>query len=459
MQSGLVKLVSLYNRVMKLIDVFQEHELDDAKILNMLTKDPIERNQQLNTFIGLLNSINKNKTLTIDGEWGSGKTVFVRQIDFLSRVDLNKFQLSNLNSAKEFQDKYVTYYYNAWENDYHEDPLQSILFNLINDFWGSLEKVSDKVVKFSKGLVNSVIKTTTFGLVDPQAIRNADSISDLVKSITTASDRKDAIDDVINNYLDLKGKKLLFIIDELDRCKPTFAVKLLEVVKHYYTNDKLVFLMSTNNQELAHTIKKVYGESFDGSGYLNKFYDLVFNLPDVKNEGYVKYLGFNPRSSYWKDQIPPEVATQLGLSLREINRYYSSLRLIDNYLSSIGSFEEGNMSAQLVKYIFIPLAYGLRIHNLVDYKQFVIGKGVDALRMFCQSSELPTRIITKGSSANADAKKEAVETIVEIYTKLFSRPSHRDNYEIAESALDFKRVVLLMNASGDIDESSDEESV
>lgn len=443
---------------MNLQSVLREKEFNNNDLLISLQKNPIGRNQQLDTFVGLLNSIEKNAVLTIDGAWGSGKTVFVRQLEYLNKLNTEKISLPHINNIEEFQQEFVTYYYNAWENDFHDDPMQSLLFNLINDFWDKTDKAGDKFVKVSKGLGASVIKTLTAGLVNVEDINKAENITGLVKSITTANDRKKAINDIIDNYLDLKGKKLLFIVDELDRCKPTFAVNLLESIKHYFTNDKIVFLMSTNNNQLSHTIKKVYGENFDGTGYLSKFYDLVFNLPELDSESYIKYLGGYTRSSYYSDEIPLEIASHLELSMREINRYYSSLKLIEAYLTSEGGFSEHHHSSQLVKHVFIPFAYGLRIHNLNDYHNFVKGKGEDSLARFCEGTRMATRIVQRWEKVDGSSKESAVEEIIKVYLKITTDLKEEgDSYDILESKENFERVVLLMNSSGAIDEENNDD--
>lgn len=433
--------------------MIREEQLDDDKILETLRKDPIGRNQQLNTFIDLLNSINKNSILTIDGEWGSGKTVFVKQIDYLNRTsDVSQLSFLNQDTIESFQDNYEVYYFNAWENDYHDDPLQSILFSLINDVWGASERAADLVVKNSQGLIKSVLKTITIGMYNPEEIRKAGSVSDLTRSITTAAERKQAIDDIISNYLDLKGKKLLFVIDELDRCKPTYAVNLLEVIKHYYINDKMVFLLSTNNRQLAHTIKKVYGQTFDGGGYLNKFYDLIFNLPGIESDKYIEYLGFRPKDGPWKDAAPFEVVNYLNLSIRQINRYYSSLSLIKQYFESSDIFSDRELSTQLVKFVLIPLAYGLRIKDSEDYTRFVDGEGVDILQKFYDKSDRLKTIIDRTPLGGGVANPRT--TLEDIYNKLFDSNlsyDHENRY-LHQSRETFRKTALLMNASGTIDQ-------
>ena len=61
-----------------------------------------------------------------------------------------------------------------------------------------------------------------------------------------------------------KPKKPMFVfIDELDRCRPTYAIELLETVKHLFDIPGLVFVIATNTDQLQHSIKAVYGAEFD----------------------------------------------------------------------------------------------------------------------------------------------------------------------------------------------------
>jgi hypothetical protein len=431
--------------------MIRDEEPSDNIILKTLSKNPLGRNEQLNTFLGLLNSITKDATITVDGDWGSGKTIFVKQIEYLSRISPEGISTLSDTVVEEFKDKYDVYYFNAWENDYHEDPLQSLLFSLINDTWSLREKLGDSVIKFTEGLRRSVLKVATLGIIDADQIDKATNISDLAKDINTATERKRAIDDILKNYLDMTGKRLIIIVDELDRCKPTYAVNLLEVIKHYYNDERIVFLLSTNNLQLSHTIKKVYGQSFDGSAYLNKFYDMIFNLPDLEPKAYIRYLGYKTEGGYWKDLAPVEVVEFLGFNIRQINRYYSSLKLIEAFFDTTEMFVDDNPSHQLVKYVLIPLAYGLRIKGNDDYDKFVAGKSEALIEEFYQSSNtLVTLVerITKGTEA-----QNPVEELKELYRKILTKSLSytQDNYKYIESGETFRKVVLLMNASGKID--------
>ena len=132
------------------------------------------------------------------------------------------------------------------------------------------------------------------------------------------------MDDQVHSFLDYacEGQydKLIIFIDELDRCKPSFAIELLEIIKHYFNHDKVVFVLSTNLSEFQYCVKQYYGESFNGWKYLDRIIDLRITLPQISLEAYYKYL--------WKqtgldkiDNISIACADYFELNLRECERY------------------------------------------------------------------------------------------------------------------------------------------
>lgn len=81
-----------------------------------------------------------------------------------------------------------------------------------------------------------------------------------------------------------RGNRLIVFIDELDRCKPSFAVQLLEQLKRYIFDERITFVFSDNLEQLQYTIKHYYGESVDSCRYLDRFFDLRILLPSANIE-------------------------------------------------------------------------------------------------------------------------------------------------------------------------------
>ncbi len=79
-------------------------------------------------------------------------------------------------------------------------------------------------------------------------------------------------------------------IDELDRCRPPFAIAMLERIKHIFNVPGTVFVVATATGQLNHAIGAVYGQNFDGAGYLTRFFDrtYLFGRPDTQK--FVDYL-------------------------------------------------------------------------------------------------------------------------------------------------------------------------
>lgn len=82
-------------------------------------------------------------------------------------------------------------------------------------------------------------------------------------------------------------KPLVVVIDELDRCRPTYAIELLEVAKHLFAVDGVVFVLGVNRSELAESVKAVYGASFDAEGYLHRFIDIDIRLPQPDRGAFI----------------------------------------------------------------------------------------------------------------------------------------------------------------------------
>jgi hypothetical protein len=83
---------------------------------------------------------------------------------------------------------------------------------------------------------------------------------------------------------------LVVFVDELDRCRPSFAIALLERVKHLFTVPGVVFVLSLDKEQLAQTVKSVYGSGFAAEGYLRRFIDYDYRLPMPQGKAFVEYL-------------------------------------------------------------------------------------------------------------------------------------------------------------------------
>lgn len=221
---------------------------------------------------------------------GSGKTLFINQFMYLVKnvnIDNNikSFRI-DINKLKSIKDNNVLIYYDAWENDNHIEPLESLIYNILNIYPEYKNIVVNKfqieeALKEILNLLTKILSNKLFNIdFNSENIDKIKTFEDLSKEIITKEEKKKLFKQLINKILD--KKRMILIVDELDRCNPIYACNLLEVIYHFFNLDNITIITVANNTELVHTIQKKYGNNYDGYGYLNKFYDFIITL-DCRN--------------------------------------------------------------------------------------------------------------------------------------------------------------------------------
>ena len=127
--------------------------------------------------------------------------------------------------------------------------------------------------------------------------------------------------------------------------------------------------------ELINTIQKYYGQSFDSGRYLDRFFDLRLDLPQIDNKKYLESKGFT--TQYKQDSVALAVINHFGLEMREITRYLKLLR-ISVYKPG---HEYGNLgdTEALCIYYFIPVLLGLKLYDTKKYFELINGKDYSPL--------------------------------------------------------------------------------
>ena len=276
----------------------------------------------------IFNNVEGGFTMAITGSWGSGKTTFV---DGWVPELLNK--------------GYKVIYLNAWESDFIASPFACLL--------GELKLALGDLLDEAK-----MIDLSQHVLVEELKSKDSDS-SSLVDSLTAVSGA--SLCQELSNYNELRqalakfrdllqravNEKVVFFIDELDRCRPDYAVRLLELVKHFFSVEGIIFVMVIDKKHLCESIKGFYGSpAFDTSDYLRRFFEIEVELPQPSYKEYCEYLSkyygitdffSNPNRTYYPVlqgdlEIFLQTATSLAivkrLTFRQIEHLFSYLRIV-----------------------------------------------------------------------------------------------------------------------------------
>lgn len=292
--------------------------------------------------------------LSINGEWGTGKTTFVK----MWQANLNLHGFSTL-------------YFNAWENDFISDPLIGLLgeFRKINKrssnvAFNSLIRKGSKIALASLPLIAKGVAKKYAGEEAVEVITNGveltsqyfkKEINSYEKKKTELSSFKDALKTFVSKNAK-KEKPLVFIVDELDRCAPDYAVKVLERIKHLFSVEGIVYVLSIDKVQLANSVRGYYGSDLiNAEEYLRRFIDIEYVLPTPPIEEYCKYL-----YSYFGFDAYFDTAKS--------TRTYVPLNEKDSFLLLANSlFKDKELSLRKIEKIFSHARVVLSLCQKTDY--------------------------------------------------------------------------------------------
>ncbi len=310
-------------------------------------RDDFNRKSIAENTIKLLNSSIDVSPLIIDGGWGTGKTEFCHKL---------------INLMKE-DDKHHLIYVDAFQADHADEPLLTVLAEVVkvlpdDEIKKSFMQKALPAVRFgvkalAKAGTSFVLRQDAADIVDDfdkEIQKAADKAIDasvelMLKDHVQASKNLSALQDALKDIA--KDKPIILFIDELDRCRPDFAVSMLEIIKHTFDVKGVQFVLITNTQQLKASINHCYGVSVDAQRYLDKFVKFTFSLPILhKKNGHDKviaslthYQKLIRASNILKDkQLDSDTSLNLIQRIIEVNNL--SLREIETLVRHLGIYQE-----------------------------------------------------------------------------------------------------------------------
>ena len=251
--------------------------------VSMLTEEnpDFEKNDALGRaqFAGRLTDIvenaaeHKSFAMSLHGGWGTGKTYLLR------------------GWQKQLQKKgRQVVYFNAWEDDFQADPLTAI----VGQLWNTIKESDSAEIKESLKSLFGNLGEKVLGVVgatrgDFQSVAER-TVDGYLTMRAELDDLKKRLEEFAKKVKEGQTKfPLVFIVDELDRCRPTFAIEVLERVKHLFGAPNIVFVFGVNKEVLGESIKSVYG-NIDTEDYLRRFFDIGLTLPPANASAYCRFL-------------------------------------------------------------------------------------------------------------------------------------------------------------------------
>ncbi|WP_139478565.1 KAP family P-loop NTPase fold protein [Aeromonas veronii] len=321
----------------------------------------------------------RNYVLNLNAEWGAGKTWFIKRW------------------YMELKAYYPTVYIDAWQQDFSDDPLLTVISSIIEqlrDATGNKVAIPDGVKSKLLGLLKvggklvlkSAIKKagwedSDFSVEGEDADKLVDTLcSNHKERYESIQYLKQEIRQWVEGAVALGNGELdypaFILIDELDRCRPSYAVEMLETIKHIFDIKRVVFVLATDTEQLQHAIKVIYGDGFDAESYLGRFFHRRFTLGSISRREFIQQAIVDKKLHFEHVNVWPEmtdsqvlvnvltaVCDHFSLSLRKTEQ------VLDRTIASIVNYQRCTLNL-----IFLVYLFSLCEKNNEDYRAVVEGK-------------------------------------------------------------------------------------
>ncbi len=381
--------------------------------------------------------------ISIDGDWGTGKT----------------FLLKRWQASLE-QQGFNAIYFNAWEDDFCDDPQLAILGQLAEYFReGRLKNFARQAFDVATPLLRQIpialaqaMLQCYTGLptnIDISNMHSKERLDEYLTQRRTKDELKRHLERLAEEVLAETERPLVFIVDELDRCRPTFAIELLERVKHIFGVPNVVFVVGVNRMELCSALKSVYGD-IHADVYVRRFFDSEFILPEADSSQFSKHLmgrfkltdyfaalSRKADGSAYADEFSvlfdyiPVLWTRFELSLRDVDYCVRMISIVGKSLSD-------------QQYMFpwlLGLIIPLKLKNPDLYRQFVQGN--------CHASEIMDyvdNIVNLESPYRLASERVGIERVLEIIeSQLYRAESQQETDPERPTAIKQLRLQLEDN--------------
>lgn len=312
--------------------------------------DLLGRQEIVDRIMKILSVISENKsscTFALNGAWGTGKTFVLNML---------------MNQLWEYHsDEYIVFHYNCWQYDYYEEPLIAIVAAMLD----SVDEESHLLPEHlrDKAKVAFKLAKPVLQKIATDFVRNKIGV-DLTDVVSNVKDYKDALDSEAQKKADSRSfdefysfkkaiqqaqdeirkitneRTLVVVVDELDRCLPNYAIKVLERLHHLFTNlTNSVIILGVDKGQLNTTISQIFGADTNVSKYLEKFVNFELSLDVGKIacgffDKYAEYAALFDRSIIQTSFPYEEYISQLfsGIDIRTQERLMKKILTVHSII-------------------------------------------------------------------------------------------------------------------------------
>ncbi len=329
--------------------------------------DLLDLNNFLDEFDNTIKTLNY-KVYGLTGDWGIGKSSF---INIWENFRLKQNEYIHINAfEKDYESNaFVVLFAEIYK---HLQKIKKVDKQELKNFFENGKRYLSHIAKASLKLGVNVLLDKTIGSENIKEFSNAlidDYCNDILEKATRDENIHDKLVEVLNEITNKMEFPLYIIIDELDRCRPSFALEMLEKVKHIFSVKNIKFILVYNPEIFKNMIEKEYGLKDNGDRYLNKFIEKDIKLTyktDIK-EWLRSEIQDITKEEFNSNNAKIEVSSLVTNLLTIKDLYNISLREFSKILTEIKNYKLQAFFSIIVSVEILRFVNRYELYEIINY--------------------------------------------------------------------------------------------
>ena len=238
----------------------------------------------------VLSKKRKNCCFAIEGEWGSGKSFVLENIQKCLQPE---------QSEETGADRFFVVRYDCWKYDYYEEPIVAIISVLRDQIDQYINLLTDDAKRVLLETVKNTITKIAVEAIKAKTGIDIDGVGEVPEGDEKIYDKYFGFQKVIKKVQNQIEKisqtqTVVIMVDELDRCLPLYAIKVLERIHHVFNEiENVVVIVTMEKKQISNSLHQIYGDEMDVDRYLKKIIAFSFKLDNGSARNFIeKYTSY-----------------------------------------------------------------------------------------------------------------------------------------------------------------------